>query len=170
MIITKKNKNFFYNNYSKKNWILIFTWKNCGFCHRIKPKWNDLVKKNKSNYKFVEIERDEIDDEFITFLNKNNKNKELVIDDYYPKLYELNGEEKKINLIHNIDQIDDKLKESKKTKKNIEIDGKNTFSSKLELKKSSKKKYKKKNRKKSVRKIKRKGNDIIKSLVNNSLK
>ena len=166
MIISKKNKKHFYNNFSKKNWILIFTWNNCGFCHRIKPKWKDLIKNNKNkSYKFVEIERDEIDDEFISFLNKNNK-KTAIIDDYYPKLYELKNDEKKtINLINDIDELGEKLNKSEHIENENNNGGNNTIvSSKIELKKSSKSKGKKKG-KKTIRKIKRKGNNIIKSFI-----
>ena len=71
VIVDTKTQKKFLRDFPKKNWIIFYNWNNCGFCHRIRPVWDNLVKQSRnSNLNFAEVERETSDSpEFKTFLS-----------------------------------------------------------------------------------------------------
>ena len=106
-----KTKKHFLNEFKKKEkWIIFYNWDNCGFCHRIRPVWDNFVSNNK-NINFAEIERSQFINMslflkkineviphfpyFVEYINKNNTTTKKTIDNLEHYIQKINTKQKK---------------------------------------------------------------------------
>lgn len=107
----KDTKTYFLKDFKKKKkWIIFYNWDNCGFCHRIRPLWDNFVLNNR-NINFAEIERSQFDNMkqflkkrneviphfpyFVEYTNEKNITKKRVIDSLESYIEDLNKKKRK---------------------------------------------------------------------------
>ena len=68
-VINKKTIPNFLDNFNEKNWLIFFHWDKCGYCHKIRPVWDELVSNNiNKDINFAEIENSDME----PFLKQTN--------------------------------------------------------------------------------------------------
>ena len=135
VIVNLQTKNKFLREFPQKNWLIFYNWDNCGFCHRIRPVWDKLVRDSKSSLNFAEIEQNELNDTkiqsflkknktsvphfpfFVKYINKNGKTSNTIIPSLEEfKNQEINHKSKEIKLLKG-DTKQEKKRSKKKTRK-----------------------------------------------------
>ena len=113
---TKTKRDFLDSFKKKKKWVIFYNWDNCGYCHRIRPLWDDFVSNNK-NINFAEIERSQFN-KMKLFLKKRNE-----IIPHFPYFVEYSNKKNTTTkrIIDNLDNYIDELNRKKKSKKKIKV-------------------------------------------------